>query len=402
MLGPRFRARASAIAAALVALLAAGAPVSAQDPLLDDIQLRPRTSKPDTAAAPPAPLPVLPVPGSETTPPPAPAVGEPAVQIPVEPAAPAVAPVTPPPAEVIPPRPASKARPQQVVNLEKVEVKASDYTLVPDPIGESVVLNLSRMEREPERKWSLQLSLGAGEATLNESFTRVSTMEDLGRDIFGQLAENAGPGFVLPWTDEGTTDPNSALRIRGDVRYKPWPIVTLEAALGHEGAEISFSQPGYRFDETSEVIDASIGALVTLPWRLWRFGLYAGGGVGLLRGTLTSSLYVPSFEGAPDYSVSRATGNSGQFSLKGGGEVYLTRFISFTLETEYRQAEIDELKYDDNAEIKALGETDTPYAWVGYEADFIGRFFQPIADPSQPVKIDFSGLLLTGGIRYHF
>lgn len=397
MLGPRFRARASAAAAALVAVVALVAPAAAQDPLLDDLQLRPRTSKPDTATAAPTTLPVLPTPGATTTPPPAPApaVGEPAVQVPAEPVA--------PPAEVIiPAAPASKARPQRVVNLEQVDVKASDYALVPDPIGESVVLNLARMEREPERKWSLQLAIGAGEATLNESVTRVQTMEQAGRDIFSQFAENAGPGFVLPWTDEGTTEPNSALRIRGDLRYKPWPLVTLEGALGHESAEVSFSQPGYRFDETSAVTDVSIGALVTLPWRLWRFGLYAGGAVGLLRGVLTSSLYVPDFSGSPEYQISRATGNSTQFSLKGGGEVYVARFISFTLETEYRNAAIDELTYDDDAEIKGIGETDTPYAWVGYDADFIQQSLNPIADPSQPVKIDFSGLLLTGGIRYHF
>lgn len=396
MLGPRFRARASAVAAALVTVVVVGAPAWAQDPLLDDIQLRPRTSKPDTTAAPPAALPVLPTPGAETSPPPAaPATGEPAVLTPVEP-------VTPAPVEVTPAAPASKARPQHVVNLEKIEVSASEYTLVPDPIGGSVVLNLGRMEREPERKWSLQLAVGAGEATLEESFSRVHTMEQLGRDIFGQLAENAGPGFVLPWTDEGTTDPNSAVRIRGDIRYKPWPLVTLEAALGREAAQTSFSQPGYRFDESSAITDVSIGALVTLPWNLWRFGLYAGGAVGLLRGSLTSQLFVPDFSGASDYSISHATGTSQQFSLKGGGEVYVARFISFTLEAEYRNAAIDELTYDDDAEIKAEGETDTPLAWIGYEADFLDQFFQPIADPSRPVKIDFSGLMLSGGIRYHF
>jgi hypothetical protein len=396
VLGPRFRARASAVAAALVAVVVVGAPASAQDPLLDDIQLRPRTSKPDTAAAAPAPLTVLPAPGAVTTPPPpAPATGEAAVQTPVEP-------VTPPPAEVTPATPASKARPQRVVNLEQVEVDAGEYTLVPDPIGGSVVLNLGRMEREPERKWSLQLAIGAGEATLNESFSRVHTMEQLGRDIFGQLAENAGPGFVLPWTDEGTTDPNSALRIRGDVRYKPWPLVTLEAALGREAAQTAFSQPGYRFDESSAITDLSIGALVTLPWKLWRFGLYAGGAVGLLRGSLTSQLFVPDFSGASDYTISHATGTSQQFSLKGGGEVYVARFISFTLEAEYRNAEIDELEYDEDSEPWTSTEQKVPLAWVGYEADFLGQFFQPIADPSQPVKIDFSGLLLSGGIRYHF
>ncbi len=295
---------------------------------------------------------------------------------------------------------ASKARPNREINLEKVDVNMRDYIYEPDPIGGSVVLNLKKMEREPERRWSLQLSMGAGEANIDQALSRVQTMEQLGRDLFGQVAEQTGLG--LRWNDEGTTEPGSAFRIRGDVRYRPIPILTLEAEVGRSGAKSAFSQPGYLYDEHAEVIDASVGALVTFPWRLWRLGFYAGGGLGLLRGTLTSQLFVPSFSGTPDFSVSRATGSSQQYNLKGGGEVYLTRFISFTMEAEYRKAEINTLEYDDDAEIKALNETNTPLAWVGYTADFEAQSFGAIGDPSNPVRLDFSGVLVTGGLRYHF
>lgn len=299
--------------------------------------------------------------------------------------------------------PASKARPSREINLEKVDVNMRDYIYEPDPIGGSVVLNLKKMEREPDRRWSLQFSMGAGEADIDRALTRVQTMEQLGRDIFGQAADQAGAGlFDFGWTDEGASEPSSAFRIRGDVRYKPIPILTLEAEIGRSGAKSAFSQPGFRYDENAEIVDGSIGALVTLPWRLWRFGFYAGGGVGLLRGTLTSQLFVPSFTGTPDFSVSRATGSSQQYNLKGGGEVYITRFISFTLEAEYRKAEIDNLEYDDDAEVKAVNELDKPLAWVGYTADFQSQSFGSIADPSSPVTLDFSGVLVTGGLRYHF
>lgn len=308
-----------------------------------------------------------------------------------------------PEAGAAPAAPPSKARPKREINLEKIDVNVRDYIYEPDPIGGSVILNLKKMEREPERRWSLQFSMGAGEANLDQMLTRVQTMERLGRDIFGQAAEQAGAGlFDFGWSDEGASEPNSAFRVRGDVRYKPIPLLTLEAEIGRSGAKSAFSQPGFRYDENAEVVDASIGALVTLPWRLWRFGFYAGGGVGLLRGTLTSQLFVPSFTGTPDFSVSRATGSSQQYNLKGGGEVYLTRFISFTLEAEYRQAEIDNLEYDDDAEVKAVNELDKPLSWVDYTADFQSQSFGSVADPGSPVTLDFSGVLVTGGLRYHF
>ncbi|MFN0152566.1 MAG: outer membrane beta-barrel protein [bacterium] len=298
---------------------------------------------------------------------------------------------------------ASKARPNREINLEKIDVNMRDYIYEPDPIGGSVVLNLKKMEREPDRRWSLQFSVGAGDANLDQVRSRVQTMEALGRQLFGQFAEQAGAGlFDFGWSDEGASEPNSAFRVRGDVRYRPIPILTLEAEVGRSGTKSYFTQPGFRYDENAEIIDGSIGALVTLPWRVWRFGFYAGGGVGVIRGTLTSQLFVPSFEGVPDFSTSRATGSSQQYNLKGGGEVYVTRFISFTLEAEYRKAEITDLKYDADSEIKAINETDRPLSWVDFEADFESRSSGTIGDPGNPVTLDFSGVLVTGGLRYHF
>jgi hypothetical protein len=105
--------------------------------------------------------------------------------------------------------------------------------------------------------------------------------------------------------------------------------------------------------------------------------------------------------------VSEATGSSSQYYLRAGGEAFITRFASFTIEGEYRKAEINDLKYTEETmqsttSARAINETDTPYIWTDYVFDFENQVFGWIGDPNQPLTMDFTGVSITAGLRYHW
>jgi opacity protein-like surface antigen len=290
-------------------------------------------------------------------------------------------------------------RARRVVRIDDLEADPSVFVGRVAPIDTSIVLNLDRVEREPERRWSLHMSVGTTQADLQPSVERGLLMERFGRDAFGDLPAGALP---TPWSNEGPTDPKNAGRVEGDIRFRLTPLTTLEAQVGYASAQTRFAQPGFRFDETARILDFSGGALFTLPWRLWRFGFYAGGGGGFLLGKLTSQFFVPSFNGTPTYVVSEADGNSTEMHVRGGGEIYLARFVSLTLEGEYRWAKIEELTYAEGSQLKARNETDVPTVWTEYTFSLEQQIFFWDGDPSRPITFDFTGASVTAGLRYHF
>lgn len=290
-------------------------------------------------------------------------------------------------------------RSPRVIKLDDLALDPAEHLLRAAPIDTSIILNLKKVEREPERRWSLHLSFGASQADLRQSVERARLMERFGRAAFGSIQAGA---LQMGWTDEGPTDPSTGLQLRGDVRFRVNPLVTLETEFGYSSALTSFYQPGFGFDEKAEVKNLTGGLLLTLPWRLWRFGFYAGGGGGVLLGKTTSQLFIASVNSVPFYLTSEATGNAAQYHVRGGGEVYVAKFVSLTVEAQYRWAKIDELKYADDARLKAINETDTPIVWTDYVFDFANQSFGWWGDPSRPVRIDFSGASLTAGLRYHF
>lgn len=355
----------------------------------DFLQLRPPRSKPAPAA--PVPAPVGPAGDAATIP------GE-------TPAQPGASGGATPEGQAPPASPADDTGPRNI-KIDDLQVNSQDYVINPAPIDTSIVLNLKRMEKEPERRWSLRLAFGTGTVDMDMSLQRARLMEAFGRQAFGQISENLGESFG--WSGAGPSEPSNAARIVGNVRYKLLPTITLEAQAGRSNALTDFSQPGFRFDERNEVLDISVGPLITLPFRLWRFGFFAGGGVGFIKGKQTSEVFVPSFAAAPVFLVSEATGNTAQYYLRAGGEAFVTKFISFTIEAEYRNAKIDDLKYTDNTvnstvSARAINETDVPYVWNSFEFDFEGQAFGWLGDPNQPMEMDFTGVAVTAGLRYHF
>jgi hypothetical protein len=293
------------------------------------------------------------------------------------------------------------------IMIDEMPLNASEHTLHPALIDTSIALNLKRMEKEPERRWSLRFAVGTGDVDVEPSIARARLMEQFARETFGSVADVLGEIFDFGWSDEGPTEPSSAPRIEGNLRYRILPTITLEAQAGRSNALTDFTQPGFRFDERAEVMDFSVGPMVTLPFRLWRFGFFAGGGAGLLRGKVTSEVFLPSFGGQPVFLVSEATGSSSQYYLRAGGEAFITRFASFTIEGEYRKAEINDLKYTEETmqsttSARAINETDTPYIWTDYVFDFENQVFGWIGDPNQPLTMDFTGVSITAGLRYHW
>ncbi len=374
-------------------------PARSADPA-DPFELRPaRKQAPPAAEA----LPPVGITGVAADPgtPGAPAAAESAPGAHAAPAAPGDPAAPPAPEAPLDPRAARK------IKIDDLPIDPAEHGLRPAPIDTSIVLNLKRMENEPERRWSLRFAVGSGDVDLGPSIARAHLMERFGRQTFGEVADLIGEIFDFGWSDDGPTEPSTAARIAGNVRYKILPIVTLEAQAGRSNALTHFTQPGFRFDERNEVIDFSAGPIVTLPFRLWRFGFYAGGGAGILRGKLSSEVFVPAFGGQPVYLVSEATGNSTQYYLRAGGEAFVTKFASFTIEAEYRNAKIDNLKYTDETigsttSARAVNETDTPLVWTDYVFDFQNQIFGWVGDPNQPVEMDFTGVSVTAGLRYHW
>ncbi len=354
--------------------------------------------------------------GAEDPPGETPAAVAPGELAPPEPVAPDdLAPTRPaPPTEPATPTPPAASdqvrRAPRSIKFDDLKLDPTHFISRVAPIDTAIVLNLKKAEREPERRWSLHFSFGGTQANLSRSVERARMMERFGREAFGSL--QAG-GLNFMWTADGPTEPDNGVRLQADIRYKLNSLMTLEARGGEANAITEFTQPGFRFDEKAEITDLSGGLLFTLPWRVWRFGFYAGGGGGLLHGKITSSFYVPSFDGTPSYLVSSATGNSSQYHVRGGGEMYLARFVSLTIEGEYRNAEIEKLKYTDTVPYpftaKAVDETDTPLVWTYYEFNLQQQIFLWSATdparpdvPTRPINIDFTGVSVTFGLRYHF
>jgi hypothetical protein len=387
---------------------AATPPPATSDSLPPTIQLDPIAPiAPDLPDAPPPSAPV------ETPPPAAAPRATPAAEQPATSSAEPQAPPEGQPPATPPPASDRVRRAPRAIKIDDLKLDPKQYLISIPPIDSSIVLNLKKVEREPERRWSLHFSFGATQADLAQSVARARLMERFGREAFGELQSGA---FDIGWTRDGPTDPGTGLRLQGDIRYKLNSLVTLEGRLGQASAITAFAQRGFRFDEKAEILDLSGSVLLTMPWRLWRFGFYAGGGGGYLHGKLSTGFYVPSFSGIPFYLVSSATGNSSQYHLRGGGEMYVTRFVSFTVEGEYRRAEIETLKYSSDSQAKAVDEYDgpggvgnSPHVWNYYDFDLEQqRFFWSVQDPDrpdlplEPVTIDFTGFSFTAGLRYHF
>ncbi|NNE07531.1 MAG: hypothetical protein HKN20_03105 [Gemmatimonadetes bacterium] len=292
---------------------------------------------------------------------------------------------------------------------------------------DDIELILDHMVAESERLWSFSLQTGYGQQSSPTTKHKAESILSI-KAVFEAVSETLGQIFDIGWSDDGFSKLGPGFNVLASGRYKfPESVSIRGARLGLDfsgsrtGNSTRISENGFGATLTNETYQFHASGLVFLPGEFNKVKLpllgsrrdvFLSAGAGYASGSQVTELFIPprDFGSINPPTILKASNGTGSFQFGIGGEEYYAPFFSLSWQVLYRSLKIDELKYDD-ASIASLspsgdlpiveGEGEIATAWDPWfpETSLQGSW---VADPSDPIQIDFSGINFVLGVRYHF
>jgi hypothetical protein len=297
-------------------------------------------------------------------------------------------------------------------------------------------LDLTAIVAEEERLWSVSFGVGSsqqGLATTETQAEHIMTMK-AGFDSLANYFEDAA-GITIRWRSDAFEDMRPVLDLQAAVRYKLPDKFTLpgvgarlgvELTGGRMGTATRFSDCGFAASLADEAWVLGGRALVYLPTSLTltRFrpfkgvekrDVYVGFGAGRAWARHSIEIYMPDdqLQGIGDFYHYQATGSGNTYEFMAGADEYFTPSLSLNLQVGYRWLEKGGLEYTDPEKIEnssiLIDEGKVATVWGPWFPEGMIPFVAAAAGlnsgwdrGTEEIKVDFSGFVFRGGLRYHF
>lgn len=292
---------------------------------------------------------------------------------------------------------------------------------------DDIELILDHMVAESERLWSFSMQTGYGQQSSSSTERKAEAILSI-KEVFEAVSATLGQLFDIDWSDDGFSTLGPGFNVLASARYKfPESVTVGGARLGLDlsgsrtGHSTRVAENGFGATLTNETYQFHASGLVFVPGEFNKMKLpllgsrrdvFVSAGAGYANGSQVTELFIPprDFGSINPPTILKASNGTGSWQFGIGGEEYYAPFFSLSWQVLYRNLKISELKYDDASRASlepsgdlpiVEGEGEIATAWDPW---FPATSLQGswVADPSDPIKIDFTGINFVLGVRYHF